>query len=96
MTARVREVSIVLRDVSTPRELHECLRNALTFPGWYGHNWDAFWDAITGLVDMPHRLRFIGWSILEDRLPTEAQKLRECLEEMQMRLPELAACVSYE
>ena len=30
-------------------ELHERIRVALDLPEWYGKNWSAFWDSITGL-----------------------------------------------
>ena len=96
MTTREGEVTIDLRDVDSSLELQQRLMTALDFPGWYGKNWNAFWDAITGLVDMPHRLRLVGWTAFEDRLPLDAQQLRECLTQMQDELPSLAAAVSYE
>ncbi|WP_268800413.1 barstar family protein [Pseudomonas huanghezhanensis] len=39
--------------MASAEELHCVLRGALGFPGWQGCNWDAFWDAITGLIEMP-------------------------------------------
>ncbi|MFK1128324.1 barstar family protein [Pseudomonas aeruginosa] len=53
-------VTIDLGGVQGKEELHECLAQALEFPDWYGRNWDAFWDSITGLVDMPEVLEFQG------------------------------------
>ncbi|WP_198084773.1 barstar family protein [Variovorax sp. E3] len=96
MTARESEVTIGLRDVRSSLELQQRLMTSLDFPGWYGNNWNAFWDAITGLVDMPHRLRLVGWASLEDRLPLDAKQLQECLTQMQDEQPTLAAAVSYE
>jgi ribonuclease inhibitor len=63
MTTREGEVTIDLRDVDSSLELQQRLMASLDFPGWYGKNWNAFWDAITGLVDMPHRLRLVGWTV---------------------------------
>jgi RNAse (barnase) inhibitor barstar len=74
----------VLIDVSfveTARELHGVLKEALGFPGFYGMNWDAFRDAITGLVHMPSELVFTGWAELERRLPAAASSLQGCLTE---------------
>jgi RNAse (barnase) inhibitor barstar len=72
----------VLTDVSaveTVRELHGVLKEALGFPAFYGMNWDAFWDAITGLVQMPDELVFTGWTELERRLPAAASSLQDRL-----------------
>ena len=63
--SRVVLVEIDLTSVATAKELHVELARALGFPRWYGRNWDAFWDAITGLVEMPRTLRFRAWSSLE-------------------------------
>ncbi|GKS73318.1 barstar family protein [Acidovorax sp. SUPP950] len=96
MTVRKDEVTVDLRGVATPEELQAQLMKLLDFPGWYGMNWNAFWDAITGLVEMPLRLRFVGWADFELRQPFSANQLRECLSQMQTELPTLAAAVSYE
>ncbi|WP_017581559.1 barstar family protein [Nocardiopsis valliformis] len=75
------EVTVDLGSVSTPWELHRVLKAELGFPGFYGMNWDAFWDAITGLVDLPTTLRFTGWRHLEETCPRDAGIMREMLEE---------------
>ncbi len=67
--ARSACVIIDLSAVQTPVELHHLLMEKLDFPGWYGCNWNAFWDAITGLVAMPEILQFKGWAGFELRLP---------------------------
>jgi RNAse (barnase) inhibitor barstar len=89
------EVQIDLRAVASSHELHQLLMTELSFPTWYGRNWDAFWDAITGLVQMPRRVRFTGWVDFEHRLPREAAHLRECLSRMQLDFPTEAADVVY-
>ncbi|MGJ7527471.1 barstar family protein [Variovorax sp. GB1P17] len=96
MTARKDEVTVNLRDVSSSLELQNRLMASLDFPGWYGRNWNAFWDAITGLVEMPHQLRFVGWADFENRQPLDAKQLRECLAQMRAELPTLAAAVTYD
>lgn len=75
---------MVIIDVSgirDRRQLHSVLRDALDFPSFYGMNWAAFWDAITGLVEMPDHLRFTGWSDLTKSLPNEADLLRQSLDD---------------
>ncbi|MEU8779852.1 CPCC family cysteine-rich protein [Streptomyces sp. NPDC048606] len=72
-----REVVMDVGAVRTERDLHGVLTRELGFPSFHGMNWNAFWDAITGLVVMPHRLRFVHWSALERRLPSAATTLRD-------------------
>jgi len=93
--ARTQQVVVTVSDVFKTEELHQRLMTALAFPGFYGRNWDAFWDAITGLVEMPHTLRLEGWRALEAHLPRDARVLQQCLERMQQQYPALAARVEY-
>lgn len=88
-------VEIDVSEVVDHHELQLLLMKALDFPGWYGCNWNAFWDAITGLVEMPKRLRILGWDRLVERLPNEARLMRECLGDMDREYPESASTVEY-
>lgn len=92
---RLQRVDIDLSEVASSSELHSVLSDALDFPGWYGCNWNAFWDAITGLVEMPAQLRLSGWEALSERLPDVAPLLRECLTEMNEKHPDIACEVVY-
>lgn len=94
--ARLPFVEIDLSHVEDPFQLQDLLSDRLGFPGWYGRNWNAFWDAITGLVDMPMTLRLVGWQALESRFPRDAQIMRECFDDMARRLPDLASTVLYD
>lgn len=73
------EVVIDVGSVRSERDLHEVLKRELGFPSFYGMNWDAFWDAVTGLVEMPKRLRFVRWAELELRVPLAANVLSDQL-----------------
>jgi len=88
-------VEVNLAQVRTSAELHELLRESLGFPAWYGCNWDAFWDAITGLIEMPETLRLLGWSELQARLPRDASLMKSCLAEMAAKYPGDAPSVVY-
>lgn len=88
-------IEINLSAISSPQELHAVLAKHLHFPDWYGANWDAFWDAITGLVDMPLELHLIGCNELSQRLPRESNLLQSCLQRMAAEYPELAPKVRY-
>lgn len=92
---RKRLVMIDLSRVSDTRMLHSVLSEALEFPGWYGGNWDAFWDAITGLVALPVELKFTGWASFEQRFPHDANIMRQCFSEMAEQYPAEASLVTY-
>jgi ribonuclease inhibitor len=80
-------VRLDVSNVSSVRELHERLSEALEFPDFYGKNWDAFWDSITGLVQMPLRLVVTGWSNVASRWPEDAQTMVDCLRELNQQYP---------
>jgi ribonuclease inhibitor len=84
-----------LSSVTTSEGLQMLLEDALGFPGWYGRNWDAFWDAIAALVEMPQRLQCIGWNAFAERLPSDAKLMKECLDEISVKYPSLASIVEY-
>ena len=88
-------IKIDLTRIQNPKELHATLGTSLNFPTWYGQNWDAFWDAITGLVEMPETLEFSGWDIFSECLPHDAKMLRQCLAELATPYPDLASRVRY-
>jgi len=87
---RPQQIAIALGDVLTAEALHERLMTALGFPSFYGCNWDAFWDATTGLVPMPHVLRLEGWQHLVRHLPEDALVLKAQLTRMQALYPHRA------
>ncbi|MFE2915546.1 CPCC family cysteine-rich protein [Kitasatospora indigofera] len=76
-----RHVVIDVGQVRSERDLHAVLKRELGFPAFYGMNWDAFWDAVTGLVAMPDNLTFVHWAELELRAPSAAALLRRLLTE---------------
>ena len=70
--------------LTTSDELHDLLASRLAFPGYYGRNWDAFWDCITDPEQsvMPATLCIRGWKELRQRLPRDAQLFRSCLADL--------------
>lgn len=89
-------VSVDVGQVQSKDELHRLLSRELGFPDFYGRNWDAFWDAITGLIEMPSQLTVVGMARLRQRLPREAANLTESLQEYAAQHPdfrlELGSC----
>lgn len=72
--------TIDVGEVTDECGLHLLLKRELGFPDFYGKNWNAFWDAITGLVLIPSHLRFVGWDRLSERVPRGAAALRDELD----------------
>ncbi|MFE5990557.1 barstar family protein [Streptomyces sp. NPDC056453] len=75
--------TIDVSGLTDERALHLLLKQERGFPDFYGSNWDAFWDAITGLVWIPDHLRFLGWEQLMADVPRGAALLRRALDSYQ-------------
>jgi RNAse (barnase) inhibitor barstar len=80
-------IKLDVSNVGSVRELHELLAETLGFPGFYGKNWDAFWDSITGLVQMPRRLVIIGWPNVVSHWSKDAQIMLDCLRDLNEQYP---------
>jgi len=89
--ARHELVEIELGDIESVAQLHARLMVQLQFPDWYGKNWDAFWDAITALVEMPLVLRLKSWMEFERRFPSDAKTMANCLEDAVRQYPSFAS-----
>lgn len=85
------QLEIDVSHAATARELHALLAYQLSFPSYYGHTWDAFWDCVTDPEQskMPSVLHIVGFSSLASKLPREAQLFQQCLTELQQERPEL-------
>lgn len=80
---------IDLAGCKTKEAVHETFKRRLEFPEFYGANWDAFLDSITGLVEMPDEVRIINWQGFAYACPKDMQILREIVgDDYPKRLPE--------
>lgn len=77
-------VDLDVSKIVTAEALHVLLESSLGFPGYYGRNWDAFWDCISDPEQstMPDVLRVTGWERLVELLPRDAALMRECLADL--------------
>ena len=89
------DIIIDITEISDSKELQLVLKKELGFPDFYGLNWDAFWDAITGLVELPDKLVLIGWTELESKLPDDARIMRELLDKFNEYYPLYKCMVVY-
>jgi RNAse (barnase) inhibitor barstar len=90
MASRVPEQSIDVSGVYDDETLHEYLSKTLGFPGYYGWNWDAFWDCIVSddQSSMPTILRVSGLDELRRLVPESAKHLESCLSDYAAKFPE--------
>lgn len=72
-------IAIDVGGVEDESQLHALLARELEFPSFYGRNWDAFWDVVSGLVEIPDHLLFVGWAHLCEVLPRGAATLTAVL-----------------
>lgn len=95
MTSMPQSVEIDLRSIESLEQLHILFQARFNFPHFYGRNWDAFWDAITGLVVLPSRVRLLGWASFESRFPRDARIMRECFSDYQRELGKKASEIEF-
>lgn len=79
--SRPDSVTLDLTGIYDEETLHEYLSKMLSFPEYYGRNFDAFWDCIRDdeQSTMPKTLNVIGLSALASHLPQEAKLLKQSL-----------------
>ena len=80
--------SIDMSQVANNKHLHNLFAEKLQFPKFYGNNWDALWDSITGLVEMPNKLILYNWNQFQAELPKDANTLRELVEDYNAEMNE--------
>lgn len=80
--------SIDMSQVVNNKHLHNLFAEKLHFPKFYGNNWDALWDSITGLVEMPKKLILYNWDQFQTELPKDASTLKELVEEYNTEMNE--------
>lgn len=78
---------IDLAGSTTKVAIHQDFERQLGFPDFYGANWDAFWDAITGLVEMPDEVLLVNWQGFAKSCPKDMQILRDIISEYHALLP---------
>lgn len=84
---REKLIDIDLCNITTSRELQILLKEKLEFPDFYGYNWDSFWDAITGLVELPEKIIFRNWHKFKISMPQDADYLNNILNKFNEEYP---------
>ena len=70
------------REVKYYLEFHAVIKKELDFPDYYGCNFDALWDCLTGMVGRPINIEIIGLENIERRFGDTAERLIDILKEL--------------
>lgn len=84
-TSRANIWRLNLGKFNSVAEFHEEYASLFVMPEWYGRNWDAFWDAITGMARLTDVIIITGFDKFTERFPRDAGILREILQERYIR-----------
>ena len=95
MKTRPPELTIDVSRISDDETLHEYLSKTLRFPGYYGFNWDAFWDCICSdeQSNMPIVLRIEGLTDLRRQAAWSANQLESCLNDYIAEFPDRSVVI---
>ncbi|MFD1140912.1 barstar family protein [Larkinella insperata] len=72
-------MTLNLTGITSKATLHQLFKTELHFPEWYGVSWDAFWDCIVAVVEMPHVLTLTNWEEFAQQCPRDMQILRQII-----------------
>ena len=89
------EIIIDCSEINNKKELHEQFKTKLNFPEYYGMNWDAFWDCITEMNNLPNKLIMKNWSKLKLKLPKDTKILEEIISDFKNENPNINFNIEY-
>lgn len=70
-----------LKNINTSKKFHELFQIVFDLSEYYGKNWNAFWDAITGMIELPEKIIFLHWDEFKQALPEDSEILVSTLNE---------------
>ena len=80
-------MTIDLTHIDTKADFHMLMKRELHFPDWYGVSWDAFWDAIIAVVEMPDTVMLQNWETFAAACPKDMTILRQIIEDYHQEKP---------
>ena len=76
----MRIVTLDCAAITSRKEFHRVLAEALTFPDWYGNNLDALFDCLTDL-EAATALTLVNWQALPVNLEQYGQKALQVMQD---------------
>ncbi|GAB4035534.1 barstar family protein [Spirosoma jeollabukense] len=74
-------MTLDLTGINTKTALHYLLKAELHFPDWYGVSWDAFWDCIVAIAEMPQQVTLTNWEEFARQCPRDMAILRQIIQD---------------
>jgi len=74
-------MTLDLTGITSKAALHQLFKIELGFPEWYGVSWDAFWDSVVAIVEMPPLLTLTHWEEFAEHCPRDMQILRQVIQD---------------
>ncbi|TGE08018.1 barstar family protein [Hymenobacter fodinae] len=74
-------MTLDLSGITSKATLHELFKQQLGFEEWYGPSWDAFWDSIVAIVDMPPVLTLTNWQEFAQHCPRDMHILQQVIQD---------------
>ena len=80
-------MTLDLSGITTKADLHELFKTQLGFPEWYGPSWDAFFDCIIAIVELPEQLVLVNWQEFAQACPKDMGILRQVIQDYEAERP---------
>lgn len=83
-SAIVKQEDEYYMNLAIPRSIesfHDIIKQELNFPDFYRANWDAFWDTITRIVQLPKIVVFYNYSVFVQNWKDKAKILKDLADE---------------
>lgn len=77
------------KHVNNINQLHDILKKELNLPDYYGKNFDALWDCLTGWVTLPLIIEWKNFQKSKNNLGGEVEKILHILLKAEQELPGL-------
>ena len=74
-------MTLDLTGITSKAALHQLFKEQLGFEEWYGPSWDAFWDSVVAIVEMPPVLKLTNWEEFARCCPHDMQILRQVMQD---------------
>ena len=81
MSMSLTTITLDLTRIKKKTEFHLFLKEELQFPDWYGVSWDAFWDCIIAVVEMPMTLMLTHWQEFAQLCPKDMRILHKIIQD---------------
>lgn len=83
---KMEKVILNSKEFKNIKDLHKILKDKLKLPKNYGDNLDALWDCLTGWIDLPLTIEWIGFDESQVNLGDYAQKLLQVFQDAEREI----------